>query len=155
MGRRKDLTNEDISYTVKTDNYGNVYIAGFSRLDNYRHDMKLLKYNYSGEQQWIRSYEGLNDGKVFYFYEKRKMLVLDNTGNIYLNFMIHNSSIYNNSDIATAKYNSSGDLLWINKYNCNNGEFSSLEETKDIKIDRSNNVYLTVSADLIRQEILL
>ncbi len=140
---RKDLTNEDIGYTVKTDNYGNVYIAGYSRLDNYNHDMKLLKYNSSGEQQWIKSYQGINDGTAFYFYEKKKMLLPDNTGNVYLNFMVHSNGIYNNNDIATAKFNSSGDLLWINKYNCNNGEFPSFEETKDMKIDRSNNIYVT------------
>ena len=133
---KTNQSEEDIGYSVKADDNGNTYVAGYSRVDESNHDFKLIKYNSSGEMQWIRSYTGRHEADGFHMYGKRNMIVLDDDGNIYANFSTRRVSYLN--DIATIKYDPFGALKWINIYSHIPGMYASQQEAEDIKIVRSD-----------------
>lgn len=135
---KTNQTNEDIAYSIKTDDSGNVYVAGYSKTSN-GYDMKLIKYDYAGNQEWIRSHTGKHDAFGFYNNYREKMILLDTNNNIYINFTTFTSA--GNNDIATAKYKTTGELEWINVFNI--GPSSTFDLCTDMEMDNSNNIYLT------------
>src|SRR5207244_7925028 len=46
----------DISFSVVTDNLGNVYVAGNSSGETSANDITTIKYNSAGQQQWVKRY---------------------------------------------------------------------------------------------------
>jgi hypothetical protein len=46
----------DIAFSVVVDNLGNVYVAGNSPGDTSANDIATIKYNSSGQQQWVQHY---------------------------------------------------------------------------------------------------
>ncbi len=130
-----DQTAGDRAHDVKADNSGNVFAAGYSKNQNNLYDFKILKFNSYGEKQWVSSYAGRSEIDLFGDYERKKMIETDNNGNIYTDFISYSSG---NNDIATAKFNSSGDLVWVNLY-----DIGGTDITSDIKIDNSNNIFVT------------
>ncbi len=132
---RTDQSSGDIAYCIHADDFGNVYIAGYSKAQGNLYDFKIIKYNSNGIKQWTGSYPGRSEFDMFGNYSRKKMIAEDKAGNIYLNFVSNPSG---GNDIATAKFNSSGDMIWVNLHNIYLTDFAS-----DIKIDNSNNVYVT------------
>lgn len=132
---RTDETSGDIAHCVHADDYGNVYIAGYSKVQGNLYDFKIIKYNSYGVKQWTGSYAGRSEIDLFGNYSRKKMIAEDKTGNIYLNFVSNTSG---NNDIATAKFNSSGEMMWIGLH-----DIGLIDIASDIRIDNSNNVYVT------------
>lgn len=109
-----------------TDKNGNVYITGYTTDTTYKYNVVTLKYNSSGQFQWIQYYDSIS------YYSK---IAVDDLGNCYVSGQTVNGS----AALLTIKYNSLGVLQWAKSY------LSSGPSTwaYDIIADDLSNVYVT------------
>lgn len=123
--------SDDIAEDLAIDNYGNLYITGVCGGSGTNADFGTVKYNPSGIQQWVSTYNGggLN-------VDHAHALSLDSYGNVY----VTGYSSGTDRDYFTIKYNSSGTQQWTQRYN---GTGNSFDEPWDIISDSVGNVYVT------------
>jgi len=117
----------DYAFAISVDVSGNVYIAGTTYSSTTLNDYLTVKYNSSGVQQWVQTYNDSING-----YDYVNSMSLDGLGNVY----ITGQSL----GFATVKYNSSGVEQWIRKYN---GLGYGNDVASAVKTDLSGNVYVT------------
>jgi hypothetical protein len=116
----------------------NIYVAGTSThaggIFPYNLDYCTIKYSFSGDTVWTRSYNGLVDGP-----EDVGAMALDRFGNIYVTGGGSRDSSGLVYDFLTIKYYLNGDTAWVRKYNVPGG---TTAEARAIAIDESLNVYV-------------
>lgn len=105
-------SGDDVPTGIAVDGSNNIYISGYvlasQNFDNT--DCALLKYNSSGELQWIKTYNGPGNSA-----DQALGIVVDNADFIYITgFTI---SVNGDKDYLTIKYNSAGQVLWTKIYN--------------------------------------
>jgi uncharacterized delta-60 repeat protein len=83
---------------------------------------------------WIRRYTSGNDPEFAFAYA----VAVDVSGNVYVTGSSYGSNGLN--DFATVKYSSSGDTLWVQRYN---GPADNWDAARDLALDASGNVYVT------------
>ena len=117
---------------IAIDGSGNVYVTGVG--SNF--DYVTIKYNPNGDTVWVRRYNGPGD-----HYDEAAALTLDGSGNIYVTGYSNARAFPEyNYDYATIKYDSSGNELWITRYN---GAADSSDWAYAVAVDGSGNVYVT------------
>ena len=123
----------DRAYDLAIDNQNNIYVTGYG-YDPYSVDYVTIKYNSSGQEQWVNryGYPGLHGSDEAY------AIALDNNGNVYVTGLSNGG--YTSYDYATIKYNSNGQLLWVSRYNSPD---SSNDYGYAIAVDNQGNVYVT------------
>ncbi|MBC8046380.1 MAG: SBBP repeat-containing protein [Fimbriimonadaceae bacterium] len=145
-------------YDVAVDNSGNAYVLGAfsSTLDfdpgvstvnlssGSGNDMVIVKMNSSGSFVWAKNMGNTISGSVY-----PKSIAVDASGNIYVcgyyyytqdfdpNAGVVNITSAGSDDIFFAKYDNSGNLLWVNSI----GSTSS-DNAFDITVDNSGNVFI-------------
>lgn len=110
---------DDWTYALVLDDSLNIYIAGETQTAGQGKDYLLVKYNNSGQQIWVRTYDGpgnSNDAAVD--------LGIDGKNNLYITGT-------SNGDYLTLKYNRAGDLLWQRRYN---GSGNDLDDARTIAV---------------------
>lgn len=125
--------NHDYGYSVAVDGSGNVYVTGSSWGGVTGSDYSTIKYNSSGVQQWARRYNGPGNSEDLGY-----RIAVDVSGNVYVTGA--SSGITSGHDYATIKYNSSGDSLWVRRYN---GPGNGGDDAYALAVDGSGNVYVT------------
>jgi len=123
----------DEASSITIDGSGNVYVSGNSVGNTGGRDYAIIKYNNSGLSQWVQRYNGIGNGEDF-----ARDLIVDNLGNVYVTGSSEGNG--SNYDYATIKYNSSGALQWLQRYN---GAGNGSDYSNSIGIDNFNNVYIT------------
>jgi uncharacterized delta-60 repeat protein len=123
----------DQSFSISVDGSGNVYVTGESRGSETSYDYATIKYNSSGDSIWIRKYNGPGN-----YFDEANSLVVDDSGNVFVTGRSY--GVGTNLDYATVKYNSSGDSVWVKRYN---GPGNSDDYAISIAVDASDNVYVT------------
>jgi len=125
-----------IGSSLATDESCNIYVTGFSIISGIEDvDYTTIKYYSNGDTAWIRSYKGpedLNDIALD--------ICVDYSGNIYVTGWSQDLREGGGirEDIATIKYDSSGNELWMERYvgrGPSNGNA--------IAVDNSGNAYVT------------
>jgi alpha-tubulin suppressor-like RCC1 family protein len=96
-------------------------------------DYATIKYNSSGDSVWVKRYNSLGNS-----YDGANSIAVDTSGNVYVTGYNTVSGIQ--YDYATIKYNSSGDSVWVKRYN---GLGNSYDGANSIAVDTSGNVYVT------------
>lgn len=127
----------DAAYKLKIKN-GFLYVTGISRSvfgSSISADYLTIKYTLLGDSVWIKRYNGTGNN-----YDEPEDIYVDNSGNVYVTGFSRNTSSAESADYLTIKYSSSGDSLWVRRYN---GSVSGLDEAKSIVVDNSGNVYVT------------
>lgn len=123
----------DYSLSAAVDNAGNVIITGNATMSGTGRDFATVKYNSSGVQQWVRTYNGEAFGGDY-----SNAIAVDQSNNIYVSGRSdRGGSVL--SDITTIKYNSAGVQQWIAFYN---GPGSGVDEGFALILDGSGNVYV-------------
>ncbi len=126
----------DHGSAIAVDSAGNVYVtgdSGGSPFVHYLYKYLTIKYDASGNQIWYRRYDGLGNE-----WDHPTAICADNSGNVYVTG--ESSGQGNNSDFATIKYNSSGDSVWVRRYN---GSANSDDKASSMCMDGVGNVYVT------------
>ena len=126
------INNVNANFSIAEDLSGNFYTTGFEYLSNYS-DLKIIKFNSSGNILWMRSYNGsanLSDGG--------NSIAIDRANNVYISGYVTKTPV--NTDIVLLKYNPYGDLIW-------DKEFSGSANLNDfggsVVTDDSGNVFLS------------
>jgi uncharacterized delta-60 repeat protein len=99
----------DESVEIAVDGSGNAFITGSTTNSSGNIDVLAVKYNSSGVQQWQVTHNvGAND--------KGKFIGVDQFGNVYVAGETAPSGS-NLSDIVVFRFNSSGSLVWLDRFN--------------------------------------
>lgn len=120
-------------YDVAGDGAGNVYVCGFGWRSGTYEDYLTIKYDSDGDTAWVRYYDG---GQQFYDYGRA--IAVDDAGNAFVTGSSMESG--NQFDIATIKYNSTGVVQWVARYEGPDGDD---DEGYDIALDDSGYIYVT------------
>jgi uncharacterized delta-60 repeat protein len=124
----------DGGHRLAVDSAGNVYVTGQSAGVNTADDYATVKYDSSGSQLWEARYNGPGDG-----YDRAYALVVDDAGNVYVTGTSQ-GYIESHLDYLTIKYDTSGNPLWVARYN---GPLSGEDVAYAIALDRWGNVHVT------------
>jgi hypothetical protein len=126
----------DQAYAIGVDGSDNVYVTGYSGGNGTFSDYTTIKYYSNGDTAWIRRYDGPISGQ-----DQAHAIVIDDSGNIYVTGWSEQSTGPDyNEDYATIKYDSSGNELWVQRYN---GPADYSDKASAIAVDDSGNVYVT------------
>ena len=130
---RYDGGNIDVPQAIAVGTDGNIYVAGNSISPGSNYDFVTIKYNKSGQLQWIQRYNDAVNGE-----DSVVSMAIDNAGNIY----VAGTSDSTNSlrTFLLIKYSPSGGRLWTRRYHNNGNDW---EKVKKIVIDKKNNIYIT------------
>ncbi len=131
---------DDWAYAIAVDDSGNVYVTGCSYNSDTSFDYATVKYDSLGVEQWVARYNGPSDGGDW-----AKKIVVDGNGNVYVTGW--SMGLGTSEDYATIKYNSSGDTLWVRRYN---GLSNGSDKATDIAVDGAGNVYVTGNSGTIK-----
>ncbi len=122
----------DEAYSLAIDNSGNCYVTGGSDAGSQGSNFVTIKYNNSGVQQWATSYNGPGNNV-----DAATQIKLDASNNVYVSGHSYGSGT--DLDIATVKYNNSGNQQWVSRYD---GTLSFFDVPDALYVDASNNVYV-------------
>jgi hypothetical protein len=126
----------DDAYAIAVDGSGNVYVMGESWGSGTSWDYATIKYYPTGDTAWVRRYNGPDNSSDY-----AEGIAVDGSGNVYVSGT--SVGIVTNGDYATIKYNSSGNELWVRRYN---GPGNYDDWVRAIAVDDSGNVYVTGSS---------
>lgn len=87
---------------------GNIYITGYT-MSSSAGDYMTIKYRPDGDTVWTRRYNGTGNG-----YDFSNWITVDNQDNVFITGYSRALSYQN--DIATVKYDSSGNQLWVAQF---------------------------------------
>lgn len=129
-----ELLDDEVT-AVTTDASNNIYITGFAKNLITSQDYYTLKLNPSGDTLWTKTYDFALE------YDQSNSIAVDASGNVYITGQSDRDSSYIiNDDYATIKYNSAGNVLWVNRYN---GTGNAIDRSVKLVLDASSNVYVT------------
>ncbi len=117
---------------IQVDAEGNVYVTGYRWGPFIDSDILLIKYDPSGEQQWVAEYAGVGLNNDF-----PNDMELDAEGNIFIGGYSYSVTV--DADFATLKFDNDGNLLWDVLFN---GSAYADDWITDIALDDSGNVYV-------------
>ncbi len=118
---------------IAVDGSGNVYVTGYTTSSGPNYNYITLMYNSAGAQQWATTYNGTGNA-----FDEAYSIAIDNAGNSYVTG--NSDAGGQGSNYVTIKYNNSGVQQWATPYN---GPGNSFDAGTQIKLDASNNVYVS------------
>ncbi len=119
---------------ITVDKIGNIYVAGSVYRVTSGVDISLVKYNSSGNEQWIKEYNGIGSGL-----DAATAIALDTSGNIFITGYSFRGPVSTNDEIITIKYNTDGDTLWVRHYN---SPGNKIDRAFALEVDSSGNSYV-------------
>lgn len=123
----------DTAVAIAVDDIGNVYVTGYSTGSGTASDYLTVKYDPSGNEQWVVRYNGSGNS-----YDRAVALAVDGSGSVYVTGYSHGDDSY--LDYATVKYNVSGEEDWVRRYD---GPGRKLDSPTGLVIGPSGCVYVT------------
>ena len=120
---------------MKLDAMGNVYLTGGFQDSGTFVSYATIKYDPEGNQLWVARYRGPNPSGAYDF---AIALALDVNANVYITGYSYGNGP-TNADIATIKYDSTGNQLWLRRYD---GPANGYDEGRSIAVDSIGNVYV-------------
>ncbi|MEO0075046.1 MAG: SBBP repeat-containing protein [candidate division WOR-3 bacterium] len=118
---------------MRIDNFGNVYVTGFSPGSGTNKDFVTIKYAPDGTMLWLHRYTGLGAAED----DEATAMAIDRENNI---VVCGYSNISGVKDWATIKYNSiTGETLWVRRFD----RSGQNDHPRAIAIDDLNNIFVT------------
>ena len=129
-------SDRDEANAITVDDFPHIYVTGFSTSTRKDMDYTTIKYDAEGNEVWSRIYNGPANAN-----DDAYGIVVDWEGNIYV--VGFSWGIGTQYDYVTTKYDWSGGLLWVRRYN---GPANSSDYPSDIALDFFENVFVTGSS---------
>jgi hypothetical protein len=128
----------DRANALTIDDDCNVYVTGFGLGTGTDNDYATVKYDSAGNELWVVRYNGPGN-----YHDAASDVVVDAIGNVYVTG--NSSGVGTYADFATVKYDSSGNELWVARYN---GPAGFNDEAAALVIDDFCGIYVAgFSAD--------
>ncbi len=130
----------DMARDIEVDAAGNVYVTGSGRSTDALNDIITIKYDASGTEQWTARYNNPDTNATDGGYG----LEVDESGNVYV--VGQSYGLGSGSDIVTIKYDSTGNEVWVARYNGPENGYdtpSDEEGGKCLAMDQFGNLYVT------------
>jgi hypothetical protein len=126
------VSGSDEFLDLEIDASSNVYLTGNTETASSNFNVLTIKYNSSGAQQWLMTYDGTAASGDY-----GKSVTLDNNNNV----IVAAQSFATNQwmDILVIKYSNSGSQLWTGRYNHAANRF---EDAWDVKCDAAGFIYV-------------
>ncbi|UCE38526.1 MAG: SBBP repeat-containing protein [Thermoplasmata archaeon] len=126
----------DMAFDLTTDLSQNVYVTGqsYHPSTGTRHDYATVAYDSAGNELWVATYNGPANHRDY-----GKAIAYHNSGKIYVTGWSAGSDELN-MDYAIIAYDTSGNELWVMRYN---GPADTVDFAEDIALDQFGNVYVT------------
>ena len=128
----------DVVDAIEIDSLGNVVVAGTTDTDTQSttvsNDICLIKYDSSGNQVWLATYNGTANGD-----DQASDIAIDATNTIYLTAMVDGTANY---DYATMKFTPAGGMSTIMIYNGTNND----ADVPQSILFKNNFIYVTGSS---------
>jgi len=140
----KGTTSNGTNYGnyIAFDKLNNIYVAGCVTNNQAYSDYVLIKYNPTGNPIWYKSHNGQSNS-----YDFLNSLFVDDLGNAHITGSSQNSG--SGEDCVTIKYDSSGNLMWINTYDYG---VNRNDNGKVIKVDKNGNTYVYGQSSFTSEE---
>lgn len=124
---------DDVANVIAVDASGNVYVSGWSTGSETGVDWATVKYDDSGNEVWVRRYNGTSNGEDF-----ATGIAADDLGNVY----VTGQGLYEdtNRDYVTIKYGPAGDTLWLRRYD---GSDNDYDYATALALDESGYILVT------------
>ncbi len=123
----------DSAVAMIVNSAGDIIVSGNSYNDGSNYDIVTVKYDNSGNEQWVATYDSpYND------HEGVSALTTDSQNNIYVTGYSYGGGT--DKDIITIKYDPNGNIVWDRRYD---GPGSDEDAASDIAVDSMGNVYVT------------
>ena len=130
------VNEDDKAVGLVVDKNQNVYVTGEVSVvpgSSYLRDFATVKYNKDGDTSWVKYYNGPGNSV-----DIPEDITIDSTGSIYITGGSIGTGFSGYPDYATIRYNSNGDLTWLQRYNA-----AELEDKPEaISVDQAGNVYV-------------
>lgn len=127
-------TNLDIAIAVVTDASNNVYVTGHSFVTGQDLNIRTIKYNSAGTQQ----YNTATNFSVINSIDSPSKIVVNSSGEVFVAGRVFNGSA-TDDDIVVMKYNAAGTVV---NNTIINGTSDLVDKANRIYLDASNNLYL-------------
>ncbi len=124
---------DDYARATAIDASNNIYVTGCSYGMGTSYDYATIKYDSSGNEVWVQRYNGAENG-----YDYAHAIALDDSGGVCVTGVSYGG--WTNYDVATVKYDSSGNEVWFHRYD---GPDNDYDCAYAIAVDVSGNVYVT------------
>jgi uncharacterized delta-60 repeat protein len=123
----------DETQALTIDDDGNVYVTGYTMDDWYMYcDYLTIKYYPNGDTAWVRRYDGPANG-----FDGAYDIAVDVSGNVYVTG--YSDGAGTSADIATIRYDASGDTVWIDRFDDPSNDYDAGE---CILVDNCGCVYV-------------
>jgi hypothetical protein len=123
----------DWAHAVAVDASNNVYITGSSQDTATDMDYVTIKYDVSGNQQWVARYDG-----PAHSFDEARAIAVDASGNVYVTGGSIGSGT--RSDYATVRYDASGTEAGVKRYD---GPAGRIDEALALSLDNAGGVVVT------------
>lgn len=127
----------DVANALAVDPAGNVYVAGYSESAVQGTNYTTVKYNASGSQLWVATYDGKANVA-----DTAKAIMLDQYNQPIITGVSENTA---NEDFYTVKYNSNGNEIWHIRYN---GVSNGNDNPFDIAIDNNGDILVAGQSEI-------
>jgi len=128
-------SDDDELAAIAMDASANVYGTGYTKNIGQKSDMFTMKFNPNNcDTVWTRTYNHTANQS-----DKGEAIVVDAAGNVYVTGRSDSNPVdtTDNDDIVTMKYDTNGNLMWLNRFN---GIGDKRDEPSRILLDNSGNV---------------
>ena len=128
----------DYGWAIALDDSDNVYVTGHSQGTFNGYDLVTVKYDSSGQQQWVARYVNPdNIGLTSNYFNTAFEILPDHSGSVYISGYFFNGTTH---ELSVVKYDASGNFLWA-------ADFDTQEQWTQVqknymKLDANDNIYL-------------
>jgi uncharacterized delta-60 repeat protein len=146
----------DYAHAIALDSSGCVYVTGYSDNSSTRQDYATVKYDLSGRQLWVATYNGPSNNN-----DRACSILVDPSDNVYVTGYSHDWGT--SLDYATIMYDLAGNELWVATYDgpaytgdvaadvsdgdlsitTLNGPDNDCDYAYALAMDKSGNIYVT------------